>query len=165
MAGGRLSLFSKDPPVGFYRDGYCRSDPSDSGNHTVAATVSKGFLDFTDNRGNNLESAGVKPGMKWCLCASRWKEAMEAAKAGELKKEDVPEVHLHATHDRALEVVSYKDLRAFAHAGEVPGRRGRQDRTIEPDSMSATAKKNQDIGALEQTGGILGKYLDPKKER
>lgn len=90
---------------------------------------------------------------------------MEAAKAGQLKKEDVPEVHLHATHERALEVVSYKDLRTFSHAGEVPGRRGRQDRTIDPDSMSGTAKQSQDIGAMEQTGGILGKYLDPKKER
>jgi uncharacterized protein (DUF2237 family) len=165
VAGGRLSLFSKDPPVGYYKDGYCRSDGSDSGNHTVAAVVSQGFLDFTNGKGNSLSLAGVKSSMKWCLCAARWKEAMEAAKAGELKKEDVPKVYVHATHERTLEIVSYKALRAFYHEGEVPGRRGRQDGTIDPSSMSNTAKHSQNIGALEQTGGILGSYVNPKKER
>jgi hypothetical protein len=90
---------------------------------------------------------------------------LEAFKTGELKKEDVPKVHIHATMDRALEAVSYKDLREFSHEGEVPGRRGRQDRTIDPNSMSNTANDSQQIGALEQTGGILGSYVNPKKER
>lgn len=115
VAGGRLSLFSNDPPVGYYKDSCCRSDGSDSGNHTVAAVVSQDFLDFTNGKGNNLSLASVKPGMKWCLCAARWKEAMEAAKAGELKKEDIPKVYVRATHERALQIVRYKDLTGFFH--------------------------------------------------
>jgi uncharacterized protein (DUF2237 family) len=85
VAEGQLSLFSNHPPVG-----YCRSDESDSGNYTVTAVVSHDFIDFTNDKGSYLSSAGVKPGVKWCLCAARCTEATEAAKAGELKKEDVP---------------------------------------------------------------------------
>ncbi|EXJ91565.1 hypothetical protein A1O3_00113 [Capronia epimyces CBS 606.96] len=71
VAGGQLGILSTDPPTGFYRDGYCRTGPEDKGNHSVAATVTQEFLDFTDSRGNNLKKSGVKSGMKWCLCAHR----------------------------------------------------------------------------------------------
>lgn len=65
------------------------------------ATLTDSFLDFSASRGNNLRDAGLTGGKKWCLCASRWKEAMEAAKNS--KDENlVPKVHLHATHERAL---------------------------------------------------------------
>lgn len=66
--------------TGFYRDGYCRVGPEDTGNHAVAGLLTKEFLDFTASRGNNLRSIGLEPGCKWCLCTARWKEAMEAAK-------------------------------------------------------------------------------------
>ena len=39
------------------------------------------FLDFTASKGNNLRSVGLTAGCKWCLCASRWKEAMNARKS------------------------------------------------------------------------------------
>ena len=66
--------------TGFYRDGYCRVGPEDPGNHSVAGLLTDEFLDFTASRGNNLRAAGLTAGCKWCLCASRWKEAMDAAK-------------------------------------------------------------------------------------
>ena len=75
-----LGLFSQNPVTGFYRDGYCRVGPEDTGNHAVAAQVTDEFLDFTASRGNDLRSAGITAGCKWCLCSNRWKEAMQAAK-------------------------------------------------------------------------------------
>ncbi|TVY62727.1 hypothetical protein LSUE1_G008962 [Lachnellula suecica] len=70
-----LTLHSKSPVTGFYRNGYCDVGPDDAGNHSVAATLTDPFLDFTASRGNNLRSIGLTGGCKWCLCANRWKEA------------------------------------------------------------------------------------------
>jgi len=110
-----LGLFSKDPMTGFYRDGYCRTGPEDQGNHSVAATVTDAFLDFSASRGNNLRSIGLTGGCKWCLCVNRWKEAIDAATSGSgISKDQVPKVHLHATNQRALEGVSMEDLKKFA---------------------------------------------------
>ena len=50
--------------------------------------------------------AGVKPGDRWCLCASRWQEAFEAGKA--------PRVVLAATHATTLEWVDVDGLRAHS---------------------------------------------------
>ena len=46
----------------------------------VLAVVTDEFLDFSASRGNNLRDIGLTGGCKWCLCTSRWKEAMDAAK-------------------------------------------------------------------------------------
>ncbi|KAI4159020.1 MAG: hypothetical protein L6R39_000445 [Caloplaca ligustica] len=115
-----LALFSQSPMTGFYRDGYCRVGPEDTGNHAVAGVLTKEFLDFTASRGNNLRQIGLEPGCKWCLCTTRWKEAMEAAKG----KDDpvVPKVFLHATHESALENgVTMDALRKFAAEPEASG--------------------------------------------
>jgi uncharacterized protein (DUF2237 family) len=71
--------------TGFYRDGYCRTDIRDTGQHAIAATVTKEFLDYTKSRGNDLQTPrpgyrfpGLKPGDNWCLCTARWKEAEQA---------------------------------------------------------------------------------------
>jgi uncharacterized protein (DUF2237 family) len=86
------------------------------------ATLTDSFLDFSASKGNNLRQIGLTAGCKWCLCANRWKEALEHAKT---TKDDpatqsvVPKVHLHATHERALEVLSMQDLKAHASEGEV----------------------------------------------
>ena len=67
------------------------------------------FLQFSRSMGNDLstpvpeyEFPGLKPGDKWCLCADRWQEAMEAGMA--------PSVILEATHKATLEYVSMDDL-------------------------------------------------------
>ena len=49
---------------------------------------------------------GLRPGDRWCLCASRWTEAFEAGVA--------PQVVLEATHARTLEWADLADLRAHA---------------------------------------------------
>ena len=56
------------------REGDCADAATETG------LLTDEFLDFTSSKGNNLRAAGLTAGCKWCLCASRWKEAMEAAK-------------------------------------------------------------------------------------
>ncbi|KIW08815.1 hypothetical protein, variant [Verruconis gallopava] len=75
-----LQLHSTRPMTGFLRDGYCKVPPSDFGNHSVAAIVTDEFLDFSASKGNDLRRAGLTDGCKWCLCVSRWKEALLASK-------------------------------------------------------------------------------------
>jgi hypothetical protein len=48
----------------------------------------------------------LKPGDRWCLCASRWKEALDAGMA--------PKVILESTHASSLEYVSLSDLKNYA---------------------------------------------------
>jgi uncharacterized protein (DUF2237 family) len=49
---------------------------------------------------------GLKPGDRWCLCAARWREALQAGAA--------PKVLLTATHERTLDYVSLDDLKKYA---------------------------------------------------
>ena len=106
-----------DPMTGFYRDGRCVTGPQDSGKHVICARVTEEFLLFSQSRGNDLinprpayDFPGLKPGDRWCLCASRWKEAYGAGVA--------PPVVLEATHEAALRYVSIEALRAHAVTAE-----------------------------------------------
>ena len=101
------------PITGFYRDGYCRTGPGDYGLHTVCVEVSAEFLSFSRAKGNDLSTPipeydfpGLQPGDRWCLCVTRWKEALDARMA--------PRVVLAATHITALEFVSLEDLQSHA---------------------------------------------------
>ena len=102
-----------NPLTGFYRDGCCKTGEDDRGKHIVCAQMTEDFLNYTKSRGNDLSTAipqfgfpGLKPGDQWCLCASRWKEALDAGKA--------PPVQLRATHEAALEIVSLDELQHHA---------------------------------------------------
>ena len=113
VLGGPLQVCCTDPMTGFYRDGTCRTGPEDVGTHVVCARLTDAFLQFSKGRGNDLmtprpafDFPGLKDGDRWCLCASRWKEAYEADVA--------PPVILEATHERALDVVSLDALKAHA---------------------------------------------------
>lgn len=144
VVGGRLYPFADG--VGFKRDGYCRVVDDDSGNHSVAATVTQPFLDFTQARGNNLTEAGVKDGMKWCLCAHRWKEAYDAFQQGSLGKDGVPKVNLSSTDKKALDVLQYGDLSKFKSDEAVASHRSRNQGHIEPGSGgSAAVKEHTDL--------------------
>ncbi|MEH2378517.1 MAG: DUF2237 domain-containing protein [Nostoc sp.] len=110
---GNLEVCCTSPITGFYRDGFCRTGGQDFGSHVVCAQVTSEFLEFTKSRGNDLTTPvpdfnfpGLKPGDRWCLCASRWQEALDAGVA--------PPVILSATHARALEVVSLDELKKHA---------------------------------------------------
>lgn len=81
--------------------------------HTVCAVMTDAFLKFSLEQGNDLstprpeyEFPGLKAGDKWCLCASRWKDAYDAGMA--------PRVVLEATHASTLEFASIEELKASA---------------------------------------------------
>jgi uncharacterized protein (DUF2237 family) len=113
VLGGPLEACSVDPLTGFYRDGCCNTGPEDLGAHLVCAVMTDEFLAFSKERGNDLSTprpehgfAGLRDGDRWCLCASRWKEAFDAGRA--------PRVVLEATHTQALEWVGLNELREHA---------------------------------------------------
>ena len=111
--GTELEECGLDPVTGFLRDGNCSTGPQDLGSHTVCAIVDEAFLEYSRSAGNDLITPmpeygfpGLKPGDRWCLCASRWKQAYEAGCA--------PPVYLGATHERALELIELAILKKFA---------------------------------------------------
>jgi uncharacterized protein (DUF2237 family) len=113
VLGGELEPCSTDPLTGFYRNGCCDTGGEDAGVHTVCARMTEEFLEFSKQAGNDLSTprpeygfAGLKPGDQWCLCASRWAEALAAGQA--------PEVVLESTHARTLEWVDLADLQRHA---------------------------------------------------
>lgn len=113
VLGGPLQTCCRSPMAGFHRDGCCRTGPQDHGVHSVCARMTEEFLRFSKERGNDLSTPapafgfpGLRPGDGWCLCAARWKEALEAGVA--------PPVVLEATHEDTLRFVSLEVLRAHA---------------------------------------------------
>ena len=113
VLGDRLELCSTNPMTGFFRDGCCDTGREDIGSHTVCVVMTAAFLAFSKSRGNDLSTPmpefgfrGLKPGDRWCLCAPRWQEALEAGQA--------PRVVLRATHEGALSHCSLVDLKRFA---------------------------------------------------
>ena len=85
VLGGTLETCSIKPMTGFYRNGCCDTGTEDVGSHTVCIVATAEFLEFSKSRGNDLSTpmtafgfAGLKPGDRWCLCAPRWQEALEA---------------------------------------------------------------------------------------
>jgi uncharacterized protein (DUF2237 family) len=113
VLGTDLETCGTSPMTGFYRDGCCNTGPGDVGLHVVCSQVTDEFLAFSAARGNDLTTPnpafdfpGLQDGDRWCLCALRWKEALEADMA--------PPVVLAATHISALEFVDLEDLKAHA---------------------------------------------------
>jgi uncharacterized protein (DUF2237 family) len=113
VLGGLLESCSIAPMTGFFRDGCCNTGPEDLGSHTVCAVMTAEFLAFSRAQGNDLSTprpefgfAGLKPGDRWCLCAPRWQEALEAGSA--------PQVALRATHEEALAFCDLADLKRYA---------------------------------------------------
>jgi uncharacterized protein len=113
VLGEKLEICSVNPLTGFLRDGCCNTRPEDIGSHTVCAVMTASFLEFSKSRGNDLSTpvpefgfAGLKPGDRWCLCAPRWQEAMQAGHA--------PRVALRATHEGALSHCALADLKRLA---------------------------------------------------
>jgi uncharacterized protein (DUF2237 family) len=71
------------------------------------------FLAFSRAAGNDLSTPvpesgfpGLKPGDRWCLCAPRWKEALDAGAA--------PQLVLDATHEETLAIVPLGVLKDYA---------------------------------------------------
>jgi uncharacterized protein (DUF2237 family) len=114
VLGGELRACSFDPLTGYWRDGACRDAPDDGGTHVICARMTAEFLAFSSASGNDLVTPrpemrfrGLKPGDRWCLCALRWLEALEADAA--------PPIVLEATHERVLDLVPLEVLMRFAY--------------------------------------------------
>ncbi len=117
VLGGPLGECGRDPLTGFYRDGCCSTGPDDLGSHTVCAVVTAEFLEHQRATGNDLVTPrpefrfpGLKPGDRWCVCASRWKNAYDDGAAAP--------VVLESTNAAALRLVPIEALRE--HAVDVP---------------------------------------------
>ena len=113
VLGTPLETCGTDPLTGFYRDGCCNTGAEDLGLHLVCTVVTAAFLAHQKSIGNDLTTPnpyfgfpGLKPGDRWCLCVTRWKESLDAGVAAP--------VVLEATHLSALEFVDLDDLQLYA---------------------------------------------------
>lgn len=116
VLGGELAACSMSPVAGFYRNGRCETGPDDTGMHTVCAVMTAEFLRFSMNAGNDLSTPrpefdfpGLRPGDRWCVCAPRWKEALDAGVA--------PPLVLEATHEELLAIAPLSVLKEHAVSG------------------------------------------------
>ena len=87
----------------------------------MCVVATEEFLAFSRAAGNDLSTArpefrfpGLRPGDRWCVCASRWREAWQAGKA--------PPVVLTATHEASLDFVPLSELVKFAWKEGAEGR-------------------------------------------
>ena len=101
------------PMTGYYRDGYCHTDVTDRGIHTICVELTWEFLEFSKMMANDLTTPmpdynfpGLKEGDHWCLCAGRWLEAYKEGKA--------PKVNLNATNIETLAIVPMNILKEFS---------------------------------------------------
>ena len=113
VLGEKLQTCSDRPKTGFFRDGCCNTGPEDVGVHTVCVVLTAEFLEYSKAQGNDLSTPmpefgfpGLQPGDRWCLCAPRWREALDAGRA--------PQVVLGATHEASLEFASLADYKKYA---------------------------------------------------
>jgi len=102
---GELESCGSDPVTGWFRDGSCRTDPTDAGSHTVCAVVTVEFLEHQRSIGNDLitpmprfQFPGLVAGDRWCVTVRNWFRAYAEGVAAP--------VVLAATHERALDIVS-----------------------------------------------------------
>ena len=142
VLGDRLDICSMEPKTGFFGDGCCNTNGEDVGSHTVCVVITAEFLEFSNSRGNDLSTPlpqfgfpGCRPGDRWCLCAPRWRQALDAGCAppawscGLLTK--APSIIVHSPISRVSPWTSpdfdHRTRRAHAHKG-VSGRHSRRSR-------------------------------------
>ncbi|MBD3789591.1 MAG: DUF2237 domain-containing protein [Campylobacterales bacterium] len=113
VLGEPLEPCSMKPLTGFYGDGSCHTGPDNRGLHAVCIYATKEFLEYSKKVGNDLSTpmpryhfAGVKPGESWCLSGPRFVQALEDGMA--------PDIFIHSTHERMLELVDIDTLKQYA---------------------------------------------------
>ena len=113
VLGTALETCSTRPMTGFFRNGCCDTGPEDAGVHTVCVVMTAEFLALSKYLGNDLSTprpeygfAGLKPGDRWCLCASRFLQAHE--------EDAAPLVNLAATHALTIDIVPLAVLQRYA---------------------------------------------------
>ncbi|KAH7076379.1 hypothetical protein BKA63DRAFT_593718 [Paraphoma chrysanthemicola] len=98
-------MASKSIPATLFKAGFCDAQTP------IAAELTQTFLDTASKSGVNLKQMGVRPGQKWCVETSKWKEAMEKSGSG---GDGVPRVRLEATHESALKGVELDELKKWS---------------------------------------------------
>lgn len=113
VLGGDLIPCSLDPVTGFFRNGKCDTRADDEGMHTICVLLTKEFLQFSKEHGNDLSTPipeygfqGLEAGDHWCLCLSRWIQAYNEGMA--------PKVRLESTHASVLEFLELRTLEEFS---------------------------------------------------
>ena len=113
VLGTALETCSTRPMTGYFRNGCCDTGPEDAGVHTVCVVMTAEFLALSKYLGNDLSTprpeygfAGLKPGDRWCLCASRFLQAHE--------EDAAPLVNLAATHALTIDIVPLAVLQRYA---------------------------------------------------
>ena len=111
--GEEIETCCESPITGFFRDGFCHTDETDEGVHTICVSMTEDFLEFSKSKGNDLSTPrpefnfpGLKEGDGWCLCAERWVEAYEVSMA--------PKLYIKRTNLRTLDIVPLDILKKFA---------------------------------------------------
>lgn len=116
VLGTSLKTCCTSPMTGWFRDGYCRTDENDHGQHVVCVRITDDFLKYSKAVGNDLSTPrlpgfpGLREGDQWCLCAMRWAEAYKIGVA--------PLVDLEATNKTVL---LYCSLEALAEKALTEG--------------------------------------------
>ena len=112
LLGKPLKICGCSPKTGWYLDGYCKTDQSDFGNHSICSIVTETFLKYTNSQGNNLVDPnplmgfpGLKAGDHWCLCAKRWEQARIDGVA--------PPIIMESTNLSATQVIPIDILKSF----------------------------------------------------
>ena len=113
VLGGELEPCSVDPLTGFFRNGCCETSHEDIGHAHRLRGDDRRVPGLLMAAGNDLSTPGpefgfpgLKPGDRWCLCAPRWKEALDAGAAAP--------VVLEATHEETLAIVPLGVLKDHA---------------------------------------------------
>lgn len=118
VLGKPLELCSSNPLTGYFRTGRCETTDADEGTHTICTIVSQPFLELQRSLGNDLITAraeskfpGLKHGDRWCLCALRWKQALDPRLGIQ-----PPAIVLEASHGKSLRVLgmTLQELVPFA---------------------------------------------------
>ena len=110
--GDQLEVCSCNPQTGWFRDGLCRSDLNDRGNHIICCVMDDNFLNYSKSQGNDLITPiplysfpGLKNGDHWCICLDRWKQAYVDGLA--------PLVKLESTNIKVLSSISLNELKKY----------------------------------------------------
>ena len=114
VLGEKLEICSCIPLTGWFRDGFCKYDLNDRGNHSICCVMNDNFLQYSKSQGNDLITPmpeysfpGLRNGDHWCICLERWKEARDDGLA--------PLVILEATNIIVLNSLTLNELKKYQY--------------------------------------------------
>ena len=114
VLGEKLVICSCNPMTGWFRDGLCKYDNDDTGNHSICCVMDNNFLKYSKSQGNDLITPmpiysfpGLKDGDHWCICLDRWRQALLDGLA--------PKIILESTNIVVLKFVTLEKLKQYQY--------------------------------------------------